>query len=87
VNALILVSDSTVPFEQESYFFKGGQSLGRRRSESAVSMISTKQRVHMAAMKGTLKRLVGDKAFGFILAGDGNEYFFSQLGVRSDALR
>ncbi len=30
----------------------------------------------MAAMNGTIKRLVSDKGFGFILAGDGNEYFF-----------
>ncbi len=30
----------------------------------------------MAAMHGTIKRLVSDKGFGFILAGDGSEYFF-----------
>lgn len=30
----------------------------------------------MAALNGTIKRLVGDKGFGFILASDGNEYFF-----------
>jgi CspA family cold shock protein len=30
----------------------------------------------MAAMNGTIKRLVSDKGFGFILAGDGTEYFF-----------
>jgi len=30
----------------------------------------------MAAMNGTIKRLVSDKGFGFILADDGNEYFF-----------
>jgi CspA family cold shock protein len=27
-------------------------------------------------MQGTIKRLVSDKGFGFILASDGNEYFF-----------
>jgi CspA family cold shock protein len=27
-------------------------------------------------MNGTIKRLVSDKGFGFILASDGNEYFF-----------
>ena len=32
----------------------------------------------MAAMTGTIKRLVSDKGFGFIAAGDGNEYFFHQ---------
>ena len=30
----------------------------------------------MAAMKGTIKRLVSDKGFGFILSQDGTEYFF-----------
>lgn len=30
----------------------------------------------MASMSGTIKRLVNDKGFGFILAGNGNEYFF-----------
>ena len=30
----------------------------------------------MAPMNGTIKRLVSEKGFGFILADDGNEYFF-----------
>jgi CspA family cold shock protein len=30
----------------------------------------------MAPMNGTIKRLVSGKGFGFILASDGNEYFF-----------
>ena len=30
----------------------------------------------MAPMNGTIKRLVSDKRFGFILARDGHEYFF-----------
>jgi CspA family cold shock protein len=44
----------------------------------------------MAAMNGTIKRLVSDKGFGFILADDGNEYFFHNsacTGVRFDELR
>ena len=44
----------------------------------------------MAAMNGTIKRLVSDKGFGFILADDGNEYFFHNSacnGVRFDELR
>ena len=32
----------------------------------------------MASIHGTIKRLVRDKGFGFIAAGDGNEYFFHQ---------
>jgi len=32
----------------------------------------------MAPMNGTIKRLVSDKGFGFILAVDGSEYFFHQ---------
>ena len=30
------------------------------------------------SMNGTIKRLVSDKGFGFVVAGDGNEYFFHQ---------
>jgi cold shock protein len=30
----------------------------------------------MSALNGTIKRLVSEKGFGFILASDGNEYFF-----------
>lgn len=37
-----------------------------------------KNRGHDMAMNGTIKRLVSDKGFGFIAAGDGNEYFFHQ---------
>ena len=32
----------------------------------------------MPTTTGTIKRLVHDKGFGFIAAGDGNEYFFHQ---------
>ena len=32
----------------------------------------------MASTHGTIKRLVSDKGFGFIAAGDGPEYFFHQ---------
>jgi CspA family cold shock protein len=44
----------------------------------------------MASFTGTIKRLVSDKGFGFIAAGDGNEYFFHNSacsGVRFDELR
>jgi CspA family cold shock protein len=44
----------------------------------------------MGSMTGTIKRLVSDKGFGFVAAGDGNEYFFHQSacnGVRFDELR
>ena len=44
----------------------------------------------MATTHGTIKRLVSDKGFGFIAAGDGNEYFFHNSacsGVRFDELR
>ena len=45
---------------------------------------------HMAPMNGTIKRLVSDKGFGFILASDGNEYFFHNsacTNTRFDELR
>ena len=44
----------------------------------------------MSAMNGTIKRLVSGKGFGFVAAGDGNEYFFHQSacnGVQFDDLR
>lgn len=34
-----------------------------------------------AAMTGTIKKLVGDKGFGFIRGEDGVEYFFHRSGV------
>ena len=37
----------------------------------------------MAALNGTIKRLVSDKGFGFILANDGNEYFFHNSACRA----
>jgi CspA family cold shock protein len=43
-----------------------------------------------ASTNGTIKRLVSDKGFGFIAAGDGMEYFFHQSalsGVSFDQLR
>jgi len=41
--------------------------------------------------KGTVKKIVSDRGFGFIAADDGKEYFFHQSGVDStlnfDSLR
>jgi CspA family cold shock protein len=52
------------------------------------------QRAHIKeidmSMNGTIKRLVSDKGFGFIAAGDGTEYFFHQsacTGTAFDQLR
>ena len=44
----------------------------------------------MAAVSGTIKRIVGDKGFGFVAADDGTEYFFHNsacTGVRFAELR
>ena len=44
----------------------------------------------MATTTGTITRLVGDKGFGFVAAGDGTEYFFHQSacnGVQFDDLQ
>ncbi len=42
----------------------------------------------MATTNGTVKRLVGDKGFGFIEAADGSEYFFHQSACAEfDSLR
>ncbi len=35
------------------------------------------------AMNGTIKRMVSDKGFGFVLAEDGTEYFFHQSACTS----
>ncbi len=46
--------------------------------------------IAMASMNGTIKRLVSDKGFGFILASDGHEYFFHNsvyADTRFDDLR
>ena len=46
--------------------------------------------IGMAPMTGTIKRLVSAKGFGFILASDGNEYFFHNSAcadTRFDDLR
>ena len=39
----------------------------------------------MPSMNGTIKRLVNDKGFGFILGGDGYEYFFHNSGCQQTA--
>lgn len=41
----------------------------------------------MASMNGTIKRLVTDKRFGFILAGDGTDYFFHQSACAETAFQ
>jgi cold shock protein len=44
----------------------------------------------MATLNGTIKRLIGERRFGFILASDGNEYFFHNSAcaqVNFDELR
>lgn len=38
----------------------------------------------MAAMTGTIKRLVSDKGFGFILAANNTEYFFHSSACSTD---
>jgi CspA family cold shock protein len=52
--------------------------------------LSLSRKAMAASMNGTIKRLVSDKGFGFILADDGNEYFFHNSacqGTRFDELR
>jgi cold shock protein len=66
--------------------------LGPVDNPSCRSVLATDifKEIEMASMNGTIKRLVTDKGFGFILASDGNEYFFhnSACGnTRFDDLR
>jgi CspA family cold shock protein len=56
-----------------------------RRPVSRVSSLSGTKGHHMASMNGTIKRLVSDKGFGFILAGDGSEYFFHNSACQQTA--
>src|SRR4029077_7873212 len=65
-----------------------GQALGPPKHHPVIK--SASQGVPMAAMNGTIKRIVSDKGFGFILGSDGNEYFFHNSACRDtrfDALR
>ena len=39
----------------------------------------------MTSMNGTIKRLVSDKGFGFILADNGTEYFFHNSACQQTA--
>jgi cold shock protein len=58
-----------------------------RNRHNSFTLLRT---AHMAPMNGTIKRLVSDKGFGFILASDGNEYFFHNSActdTRFDDLR
>jgi cold shock protein len=49
------------------------------------SALDTTKDTTMASMTGTIKRLVSDKGFGFILAGDGSEYFFHNSACQQTA--
>jgi|SRR5579862_5164831 len=72
-----------------------GQALDFSRA--TILLLPERVRYHMdfeetamAPMNGTIKRLVSDKGFGFILASDGNEYFFHNSAcaqTRFDDLR
>ncbi len=50
-----------------------------------VSVTQLTQGHNMASMNGTIKRLVSDKGFGFILAGNGSEYFFHNSACQQTA--
>lgn len=39
----------------------------------------------MSPINGTIKKIVGDKGFGFIAAADGHEYFFHQSACTQTA--
>jgi CspA family cold shock protein len=68
----------------------GGWKAERNGAPSRASHVGLKETAMAAAMNGTIKRLVSDKGFGFILAPPGNEYFFHNSAcnnTRFDDLR
>ena len=69
-------------------------TVSKTRTAEAVEKVVAKERSidqgdGMPTTTGTIKRLVHDKGFGFIAAGDGNEYFFHQSSCQTpfDELR
>ena len=63
------------------------QTVCFRESRDARSL---GEELLMAATRGTVKRLIIDKGFGFVAAEDGSEYFFHRSachGVSFDDLR
>jgi cold shock protein len=59
---------------------------GRNSGILTVSRESTRSLKEIdMSMNGTIKRLVSDKGFGFIAAGDGTEYFFHQSACTGTA--
>src|SRR2546430_9558340 len=67
------------PFARPS----GDLACGRHSSLSnrADAFNSVFERRRTAMPKGTVKKIVSDRGFGFIAADDGKEYFFHQSGV------
>jgi CspA family cold shock protein len=66
------------------------RDAGGWKAERNEPRVGLKETAMAAAMNGTIKRLVSDKGFGFILADDGNEYFFHNSAcnnTRFDELR
>ena len=61
------------------------------KDSRAAATVTRTRRFEMAAtINGTIKRLVSEKGFGFLAAGDGSEYFFHQSacnGCQFDSLR
>jgi CspA family cold shock protein len=63
----------------------GHQWAARAGSRSNRSVNDEGDDDMATTMTGTIKRLVSDKGFGFIAAGDGNEYFFHQSACTQTA--
>jgi cold shock protein len=68
----------------EAYPVRPGTG-GRKRGSSSNRSVNDGGDDMATTMNGTIKRLVSDKGFGFIAAGDGNEYFFHQSACTQTA--
>jgi cold shock protein len=90
VRAAAILMARSDPRRTENGRTDNNEETERRFIQPGLGSSLWNQENSMASMNGTVKRLVSDKGFGFIIADDGNEYFFhnSACGnIRFDELR
>ena len=99
------VHHATVIYEDDNHIGRGAMCNSRHRCTHgrgayrpraaanrwlSQRALNSNEGEAMAPLNGTVKRLVSNKGFGFILSSDGNEYFFHNsacMQVAFDDLR